>query len=612
MSARDGMTPLRVAVIGTGWAAREIWLPRLRNHPGFTVTALVDPEPAARAAANDGGQLEFDTAADLPPQAVDLAVVAAPNHLHATLAETLLGAGIPTFVEKPVCLNSAEAQRLTVAEAVGDTVLLAGSAARYRADVRTLTDQADSVGEIRHISLSWVRARGIPNGVGWFTHRQFSGGGALVDLGWHLLDVGAPLLGDAPFTQIVGAVSNDFINDSSAQATWRRDKSAGAANDVEDTARGFLLTQDGPSVSLTARWASHQPRDITTIVVEGSTGTLTLTCTFGFSPNRQERSALTLTRKGEQTPIPIPHEPVGAEYDRLLDELPQVWADPASRGVAMRETSRNIDAIERLYASASARPRRTTRPTPVVDLPARTGARAARTGADSAPARLGRALPVRAVVFDLDGVLVDSFGVMRKAFTHAYHEVVGADEPPFDEYNRHLGRYFPDIMRIMGLPLEMEGPFVRESSRLAGEITLFPGVHTLLELLRERGIVTAVATGKAGWRARELLERLGVLHLLDHVIGSDEVTRAKPAPDIVLRALHLLGVASGEAVMVGDAVTDLAAAKGAGVTAVAALWGETDEPALIAAAPDHVLREPDELALLCRPVAAEAVALGRG
>ncbi|MGC0373848.1 HAD-IA family hydrolase [Streptomyces sp. SAI-229] len=208
----------------------------------------------------------------------------------------------------------------------------------------------------------------------------------------------------------------------------------------------------------------------------------------------------------------------------------------------------------------------------------------------------------RAVVFDLDGVLVDSFEVMRQAFTVAYAEVVGPGEPPFREYNRHLGRYFPDIMRIMGLPLEMEEPFVRESYRLAHRVRLFPGVDPLLQELRDRGLRLSVATGKSGPRARSLLDQLGVLPLFDHVIGSDEVARPKPAPDIVLRALDLMEVGAEEAMMIGDALTDLASARSAGVTAVAALWGETAEEEMLAAAPDVVLRRPAELLGLCPPV----------
>ncbi|WP_323187501.1 HAD-IA family hydrolase [Streptomyces sp. NBC_01275] len=606
-------SPVRVAVIGAGWAARSIWLPRLTAHPAFTVAAVVDPDPGARAAASagvngdvrrgtggdtsEGAPPTYASVAELPAGAVDLAVVAVPNHLHASVAETVLRAGVPAFVEKPVCLTSAEADRLAAAEAAGGAVLLAGSAARFRADVRTLLELADDVGDVRHVSAGWVRARGIPDGAGWFTSRRLSGGGALVDLGWHLLDVVAPLLPPGRFRHVVGSLSDDFINDPGLRAGWRRDGTAGTFGDVEDTARGFLVTEEGVSVSLTAGWASHQPSDVTTVVVEGSTGTLALTCTFGFSPDRRGGPVLTLTRRGEVQAVPVAEEPVGAEYDRLLDDLATRWSDPAARGAAIREARRTVDSIERLYASA-APARRPAAPLPTSPLPT------SPLPTSPLPASPLPASPLRAVVFDLDGVLVDSFGVMRQAFTYAYREAVGAGEPPFAEYNRHLGRYFPDIMRIMGLPLEMEEPFVRESTRLADQVTLFPGVEELLRQLRDQGIGTAVATGKAGWRARHLLERLGVIGLFDHVIGSDEVPRAKPAPDIVLRALRLLDVGPQEAVMVGDAVTDLAAARGAGVPAIAALWGETDEGALLAADPDFAARKPAELAEFCLPAAA--------
>ncbi|MFD0205650.1 MULTISPECIES: HAD-IA family hydrolase [Saccharothrix] len=200
---------------------------------------------------------------------------------------------------------------------------------------------------------------------------------------------------------------------------------------------------------------------------------------------------------------------------------------------------------------------------------------------------------LKTVIFDLDGVLVDSFAVMREAFHRAYREVVGGGEPPFEEYGKHLGRYFPDIMRIMGLPPEMEVPFVRESYRLADRVRLFDGVADMLEELGGRGLRFAIATGKSGPRARSLLEELGVLSRFDHVIGSDEVANPKPAPDIVHRAMDLLGVVDkSETVMIGDAETDLASARAAGVGAVAALWGECDPVVLLNAQPDAAFESP--------------------
>ncbi|MEX5632874.1 HAD-IA family hydrolase [Parafrankia sp. FMc2] len=200
-----------------------------------------------------------------------------------------------------------------------------------------------------------------------------------------------------------------------------------------------------------------------------------------------------------------------------------------------------------------------------------------------------------AIVFDLDGVIVDSHAVMREAFTRAYAEVVGPGPAPFEEYNRHLGRYFPDIMRIMGLPLEMEGPFVRESYRLAPQVLLFDGVRELLTGLLDRGIRLAVATGKSGPRARDLLAQLGILDCFERVIGSDEVARPKPAPDIIQLALETLGADPADAMMIGDAVTDIQSARGAGVRAVAAVWGQVDESELLAAAPDWVIWSPTQL-----------------
>ncbi|MFC0106105.1 HAD-IA family hydrolase [Kibdelosporangium aridum] len=207
---------------------------------------------------------------------------------------------------------------------------------------------------------------------------------------------------------------------------------------------------------------------------------------------------------------------------------------------------------------------------------------------------------LKVVIFDLDGVLVDSFGVMREAFHRAYREVVGAGEPPFEEYSKHLGRYFPDIMTIMNLPLEMEEPFVRESYRLASRVRLFDGVTDMLEKLSGHGLRFAIATGKSGPRARSLLDGLGVLSRFDHVVGSDEVANPKPAPDIIFRAMDLLGVVEkSEAVMIGDAETDLASARAAGVTAVAALWGESDPGPLLDAQPDASFDSPAAFTTWC-------------
>jgi len=318
---------------------------------------VVDPSPAARAAFVDGdaGVRVLSDPGELSPDLIDLAIVAVPNHAHSSVAGALLRRGIPVFLEKPVCLSHAEADELARAEQAGGAVLIAGSAARCRADILALRRQVESVGEVRHLRLAWVRANGVP-GTDWFTRRSEAGGGVLLDLGWHLLDTALFLLGPVEFDQVVGTTTQDFVNRRASRAAWREEEAEPERRDsadVEDTARAFLVTDSGVSVSLVTSWASHVAYDSTTVEAHGSVGTAVLGCTFGFSPNRLGGSSLTFTRDGRTTPVSLDEEPVGAEYDRQIDALAGLLADPAQRGKAVAAARRTIDVIERIYESAS-------------------------------------------------------------------------------------------------------------------------------------------------------------------------------------------------------------------------------------------------------------------
>ncbi len=350
---------VRVAVVGLGWAGRELWLPLLREHNDFKVVAAVDADPAARQAFTKATGIPAHPAVEaLTARDVDLAVVAVPNYLHAEVAGALLATGISVFLEKPVCLTSAEADVLAAAER-GGGMLLAGSAIRYRGDVEALRQVIPDVGDIRHVVLGWIRARGIPRAGGWFTQRDKAGGGVLFDLGWHLLDTLAFLVGPARFTQVAGVTSADFVNVDTWRAAWRQDEPGADAADVEDTARGFLVRDDGISVSMRASWASHGARDWSVLHIEGCNGTAELRCTFGFSPNREPESVLTVTHEGAITKLPVPVEPIGVEYVRQLDGVAALLADPGNRGKAIAEARPIVRLIEDFYTSAgSVRSRR--------------------------------------------------------------------------------------------------------------------------------------------------------------------------------------------------------------------------------------------------------------
>jgi oxidoreductase len=356
----------RVAVVGLGWAARTIWLPRFDRAPDWTVTALVDSDPQARASAAEDRPCArvFADPDELAPGEADLVVVAVPNYAHSSVACGLLRRGLPVFLEKPVCLSTTDVDELAEAERRGGAMLIAGSAARYRGDIQALLRLVPSLGHLRHVHVAWERACGVP-GTGWFTRQDLAGGGALVDLGWHLLDTALPLLGPVNVDEVVGVVSDDFVNRAVSQAAWKRSGDAPGAGDVEDTVRAFLVTADGTSVSLHAAWASHSVHDTTVVEVHGSDGTATVRCTFGFSPNRVAASTLTVARDSDVVRLPLPDEPIGVEYDRQIASLPVLLADPNERGRAVEEARRTVEMVERVYASAHR-----TRGAPVTRRPA--------------------------------------------------------------------------------------------------------------------------------------------------------------------------------------------------------------------------------------------------
>nr|AAD31829.1 NapG oxidoreductase [Streptomyces collinus] len=323
---------VRAAVVGLGWAGRELWLPRLRAHPDFDLVAVVDPDPAARADAVAATGVPAHAATDaLDPRAVDLAVVAVPNHLHTTVAAGLLDRGVSVFLEKPVCLSGTEADTLAAAERAGG-LLLAGSAARHRADVLELAAVLPEVGKVRHVDLAWVRARGRAAG-----------------------SPGAARPAAAPWSTSAGT---SWTPRPPCSARPRSTRPSAPSRTTSST------PASGPRLPAPRGAASPSPS------APVGPRTRRRTCPWSGSraapapPNCAAPSASAPTGSpspsspspGRAPPAgcPSPAEPVGAEYGRQLDGVPALLADPAGRGRAIAEARTTVRLMERLYASARA------------------------------------------------------------------------------------------------------------------------------------------------------------------------------------------------------------------------------------------------------------------
>jgi 3-amino-5-hydroxybenzoic acid synthesis related protein len=206
-------------------------------------------------------------------------------------------------------------------------------------------------------------------------------------------------------------------------------------------------------------------------------------------------------------------------------------------------------------------------------------------------------MTVRAVLFDLDGTLIDSHALIVASFQHACREVLGRE---ITEQEARVRWGEPLAIRFAALAPDDVGPLLRAYAAFYDEheprmASVFPGVAAMLAGLAARGCVSAVVTSKRARAASQAIQVLGLTPWIATAVGAEDAPRPKPAPDPVRLALQRLDAAPAAAVMIGDAPLDIAAAQAAGVRSVAALWGVQDCSALLASRPDYVAPSPADV-----------------
>lgn len=194
------------------------------------------------------------------------------------------------------------------------------------------------------------------------------------------------------------------------------------------------------------------------------------------------------------------------------------------------------------------------------------------------------ASPLRAVLFDLDGTLIDTAADLLGTLDDLRAELGLSPlaQPLLPAMAARGGR---GILRL-GFPEDPQAPerwlpryLQIYSSRLARLSRPYPGAEALLQRLQAGGIALAIVSNKPEALARQLLSDLGWLDRFGSLIGGDTLPVRKPAADPVLRACFELGVPATGSVMVGDDLRDIEAARAAGCAlAIAAAYGYLEEP----------------------------------
>ncbi|MCC6444864.1 MAG: HAD-IA family hydrolase [Armatimonadetes bacterium] len=204
---------------------------------------------------------------------------------------------------------------------------------------------------------------------------------------------------------------------------------------------------------------------------------------------------------------------------------------------------------------------------------------------------------IRAVLFDLDGTLLDSTDLLVTGYRHSVRACLGIETAETD-WIEHLGKPLRDQMALFSedradeMVRTYRAWYADNHDRM---IRLYPGVPEALEQLHRAGLKLAVVTSKKTRFACQGLELFGLNRYFSAILGEEDSARHKPHPDPVLDALALLSVPPEAAVMVGDSCLDIESACAAGVFSIGALWGPFARERLTLCPPDMFMEDIKEI-----------------
>ena len=259
---------LRVGIAGGGWPG----IAHARAYDaasGFKLAAVADLIPGRRKKLMDNFKIarEYADAMELVrDKDLDVISVCLPNDLHAQVTNAALRAGKHVLCESPPAHLSKDARAMQRTATNAGKVLMYALQKRYGVHELAAKQAIDKgyIGEPYHVRAVWTRTRGIPAGTGWYTEKERSGGGVIMDIGMHMLDLAWSLLGQPKPTTAYAMTQARF-----------GDLAAGTF-DVEDAAFALLRFENGSSLELATSWAINQPphQNGTACRVYGSEGAI--------------------------------------------------------------------------------------------------------------------------------------------------------------------------------------------------------------------------------------------------------------------------------------------------------------------------------------------------
>lgn len=246
------MGKLRVGVIGLGMGKHHV--NNFCDQDAAEVAAIADLNEDLLKEIGDKHEIDgryTDAEEMIAKENLDIVAIATPNKFHKPLTLAAFKAGSHVLCEKPMAMNTAEAEEMLAAAKAADRRLMINFSYRFNPLSWQIKEEVERgfLGDIYHAETRWMRRDGLPRFGGWFGKKELSGGGPLIDLGVHRLDLALWLM-DYPKPVWVMAGASSIL-------AVERAKQEGKEFNVEDFASALIKFDNGATLQVTVSWISH-------------------------------------------------------------------------------------------------------------------------------------------------------------------------------------------------------------------------------------------------------------------------------------------------------------------------------------------------------------------
>jgi predicted dehydrogenase len=260
------MSEIKFGVIGAGAIAWSSCKGINSNDSGKVIAATdLNSQRLSELCAEFNIENSYDSSdALLANNEIDAVYIAVPNKFHAPIALQALNAGKHVILDKPFAMNYEEAKEVADLAKAKGKMFMVGMNQRYRKDSQKIKSLVNDgvLGDVYHAKAYWFRRQGIPKLGTWFGDKELAGGGALLDIGVHLLDLMLHLIGNFEPISVSGKTYTKFGNRGLGEGGWgKSDKDANIKFDVDDFATAFIRLSNDVTVSLDVSWAIHTEND---------------------------------------------------------------------------------------------------------------------------------------------------------------------------------------------------------------------------------------------------------------------------------------------------------------------------------------------------------------